>query len=144
MRTLWQDDISQYDGEFYTLPPTRQFPKPVQQPHPPIHFGGESVAALRRVADLGQGWYGFGLAPDETRQRVDRLCSMLEKRGRDRGEVEISICPYMRESTRETIEQYAAAGVNRVILVVAARDGESLLRSLDEMANAIVEPTKRM
>ena len=38
-------------GEFYTLPACRQYPKPVQTPHPPIHFGGESDAALRRVAE---------------------------------------------------------------------------------------------
>ena len=73
MKTLWADPISEYSGEFYELAPTRQYPKPVQQPHPPIHFGGESDAALRRVADLGQGWYGFGLEPGEVKERISRL-----------------------------------------------------------------------
>ena len=64
MKRLWCDDVSQYQDEFYTLPACRQFPKPLQKPHPPIHFGGESDVALRRVADIGQGWYGFNLDAD--------------------------------------------------------------------------------
>jgi alkanesulfonate monooxygenase SsuD/methylene tetrahydromethanopterin reductase-like flavin-dependent oxidoreductase (luciferase family) len=144
MRTLWEDDLSRYEGEFYSLAPTRQFPKPVQKPHPPIHFGGESDAALRRVADIGQGWYGFGLTPEETRERVQRLDALLQKRGRTRSEIEISVCPYMRETTRETVEQYAAAGVDRVILVVAARDEPNLTGALDVMAKTIVEPAGKM
>ena len=59
MRALWCDAVSEYKDEFYELPACRMYPKPVQRPHPPLHFGGESDAALRRVADLGQGWYGF-------------------------------------------------------------------------------------
>jgi probable F420-dependent oxidoreductase len=135
MRTLWCDDISQYEGEFYQLAPTRQFPKPVQQPHPPIHFGGESDAALRRVADVGHGWYGFGLDPEATAERVKRLESLLAKRGRTRAEIEVSICPYMRETTSDDVEAYARAGVDRLILVAASRDAGGLERALDGMAS---------
>ena len=46
MRRLWRDDVSEYKDEFYELPACRQFPKPVQQSGVPIHFGGESDAAL--------------------------------------------------------------------------------------------------
>jgi probable F420-dependent oxidoreductase len=143
MRTLWRDAVSTYDGEFYTLPPARQFPKPVQQPHPPLHFGGESDAALRRVADLGQGWYGFGLDPDAAGERVRKLESMLRRRGRSRHEIEVSVCPYMQQVTAEDIERYREAGVDRVILVGAARDGEGLVRAVDGMAKTIVEPAQR-
>jgi alkanesulfonate monooxygenase SsuD/methylene tetrahydromethanopterin reductase-like flavin-dependent oxidoreductase (luciferase family) len=51
MRRLWCDSVSAFAGSFYDLPASRQYPKPVQQPHPPIYFGGESDAAMRRVAD---------------------------------------------------------------------------------------------
>jgi probable F420-dependent oxidoreductase len=144
MRTLWCDNISQYDGEFYTLPPTRQFPKPIQQPHPPIHFGGESDAALRRVADIGQGWYGFGLDPEATAQRVSTLERMLARRGRKREDLEISICPYTREMTPELLDGYHRAGADRVIAVCAARDVQSLTGALDTMSKNLVEPAGRM
>jgi probable F420-dependent oxidoreductase len=144
MRRLWCDDISQYDGEFYSLAPTRQFPKPLQQPHPPIHFGGESDAALRRVADLGQGWYGFNLDPDATAERVRTLVTMLERRGRRRDEIEISICPYMRETTPDLLQAYGRAGVDRVIVVGAARDAASLETALEAMATTIVKHADAM
>jgi probable F420-dependent oxidoreductase len=144
MRTLWCDDTSQYDGEFYTLAPTRQFPKPIQKPHPPIHFGGESDAALRRVADVGQGWYGFGLDPAASAERIHKLEAMLKRRGRSRAEIEISICPYMREATLEMVRAYGQAGVDRVILVGAAGSPENLLGALDVLARDIVKPASAM
>lgn len=144
MRALWCDDVSEYDGEFYKLLPTRQFPKPVQKPHPPIHFGGESDAALRRVADIGQGWYGFGLDPEATAERVLALNALLERRGRRRAEIEVSVCPYMLPATRQLVEAYARAGVDRVIVVAAARDAGSLIRTLDALAADIVQPAARM
>ena len=134
MRTLWCDTVSEYDGEFYTLPATSQFPKPVQQPHPPIHFGGESDAALRRVADMGQGWYGFNLEPDQVKERLERLRSMLEARGRRLADVQVSVCPYMITPSEELIRRYRDLGVDRVILVAAAMNQDDLVRTLDELA----------
>ena len=58
MQALWTQELSSYEGEFYSLPPCTQNPKPVQDPHPPFIFGGESEPALRRVADFGGGWIG--------------------------------------------------------------------------------------
>ena len=134
LKTLWCDDISEYEGEFYSLPATRQFPKPVQKPHPPIHFGGESDAALRRVADLGQGWYGFNQTAEQVTERIAKLTSMLEKRGRSREEIEVSICPYLLGATPQIIEGYEAAGVDRVILLAAAANTEAIPEVLDGLA----------
>ena len=49
MDALWTTEQSEYAGEFCTFPPVRSYPKPVQKPHPPIIFGGESEPALRRA-----------------------------------------------------------------------------------------------
>ena len=137
LKTLWCDDVSQFDGEYYTLPPTAQFPKPVQGPHPPIHFGGESDAALKRVATMGQGWYGFNLTPEQLTERLQRLDTLLEGQGRTRDDVEISICPYMLPATTETIQGYRDAGVDRVILTAAAADAAGLPAVLDSLATFV-------
>ncbi len=63
MKTLWCDEISEHHGDLWDVGPCLQNPKPTQKPHPPIYFGGESDAALERVAALGQGWYGFQVSP---------------------------------------------------------------------------------
>src|SRR5207244_2430252 len=94
MRTLWCDDVSEHHGPFYDLDPCRQFPKPVQQPHPPIHVGGESDVALRRVARHGQGWHGFNLLPEAVPERLTALDRELAVVGRTRAEIEVTVSPY--------------------------------------------------
>jgi probable F420-dependent oxidoreductase len=144
MRRLWCDDVSQYAGEFYTLPACRQYPKPLQTPHPPIHFGGESDAALRRVADLGQGWFGFSIGPDETAARLRALAPLLAARGRSRRDIQVSISPYMTPCDFDAVQRYRDAGVDQVILMVVAFSRDELLGVLDTLATSMVEPARRL
>ncbi len=134
MKRLWCDDVSEYHGEIYDLPACRAYPKPIQQPHPPIQFGGESDAALRRVADLGQGWYAFNVDPEELPERLTALDKLLADRGRTRDEIQISICPYLKGADADKVKRYADAGVDQVILLAFAFDRDSLLTTLDDLA----------
>ncbi|HEV7899998.1 MAG TPA: TIGR03619 family F420-dependent LLM class oxidoreductase [Planosporangium sp.] len=56
LRTLWADEVSRFDGEFYTIPPSRMAPKPVQRPGPPVLLGGTAKSALRRAGRSAAGW----------------------------------------------------------------------------------------
>jgi probable F420-dependent oxidoreductase len=55
LRTVWGGD-SGFAGEFFTIPPGRQDPKPVQRPGPPVLIGGMSRAAMERAGRIGDGW----------------------------------------------------------------------------------------
>lgn len=140
MRRLWCDDVSEFAGEYYELPACRQYPKPVQKPHPPIHFGGESDAALRRVADLGSGWYGFAREPEQVPEAIARLESMLAERGRSRNEITVSISPYMLGVDAEKAKRYADAGVDQLILLVLAGTPDGAIAALDDLAETILRP----
>jgi len=56
LRTLWADEVSSHDGEFYTVPAGRQDPKPVQKPGPAVLLGGMSRPAMERAGRLAEGW----------------------------------------------------------------------------------------
>ena len=71
LRTLWLDETSSFHGDVYDLPACEMYPKPVQQP-PPVHVGGETKAALRRVARHGQGWHTFNRSPGRAGRRAGR------------------------------------------------------------------------
>src|SRR5438034_1087705 len=46
--TLWTEREPRFEGEFYRVGDVGFEPKPVQKPHPPIWFGGNTTAALDR------------------------------------------------------------------------------------------------
>jgi probable F420-dependent oxidoreductase len=144
IKRLWCDPVSEYEGEFYKLRPCRQYPKPVQSPHPPIHFGGESDAALRRTADIGQGWYGNHLEPEAAAERVQTLERMLAERGRRREELLVSIGPYLRPIDLDTCKRYRDAGVDQVILLAFAPTEDDILRMLDLLASSLLEPARSL
>jgi probable F420-dependent oxidoreductase len=140
MRTLWVDPLSEYHGFDYDLPACRAFPKPVQQPHPPIHVGGHSDPALARVVRRGQGWYAFNLGPDEFGARLGELERRLADAGRRRTEIEVSVCPNTLPTDLEAVARYRAAGADQVILMGATLTGPELVPALDELAETIVGP----
>jgi len=143
MRRLWEDDVSEHHGRFYDLPACRQFPKPVQRPHPPIIFGGESDAALQRVADVGDGWYPFDVDPTELSSGIADLTSRLSANGRSRGDVHVVVCPYRRPADVDVVRGYFDAGADEVVLVVGGRDVDSLRSRIDGLASTILEPARR-
>jgi probable F420-dependent oxidoreductase len=133
LKRLWCDEVSEYKDEFYELPACRMYPKPVQTPHPPLHFGGETDAALKRVADLGQGWYGMNRTPEEAREGIERLGDFLAERDRRLDEVQVSICPYLKPMEADWIPRYRDAGVDQVIFFVLGFDRDTLLTALDAL-----------
>ena len=50
MKALWTHDEAEYHGRYFNFPPVRSFPKPAQQPHPPVILGG---TCQERVAPGG-------------------------------------------------------------------------------------------
>lgn len=134
MRTLWCDEVSSYQGEFYTLPECLQNPKPVQKPHPPIIFGGESEPALRRVAELGHGWFGYNVRPDQLEQLMNKLDALLGRYGRSREDIEIYVTPAVRRPDPDTLDRYRELGVDQVIFPLLARNTDQLLSRADALA----------
>ncbi|HEV7524613.1 MAG TPA: LLM class flavin-dependent oxidoreductase, partial [Acidimicrobiia bacterium] len=53
MKAAWSDTVAD----------NRMTPRGVQQPHPPIWFGGNSSAAMRRAVEHGDGWSPFPATP---------------------------------------------------------------------------------
>ena len=134
MKTLWCDEVSHHEGELYSLPNCLQNPKPVQKPHPPIFFGGEGDPALRRVADTGQGWFGFGLTPERTAERLQRLDALLAERGRSRAELRIAISPGRDAMDPASIPRFEELGVEQLVVPFGGRDADSFERRADRLA----------
>lgn len=140
MRSLWTDDVSSFEGEHYTLPACRMYPKPVQRPHPPIHVGGESAAAMRRAARHGEGWYSFNRLPDELDEPLERLDAMLAEEGRTRADLQLTVSPYFHPVDAAAVEAYRARGVDRLVVLCLAFDVDGLRTQLDGLVATVLEP----
>jgi len=84
LRALWTDQVVEFDGEFYRIPPARAEPKPVQRPHPPVLLGGSAEVALRRAGRVAAGWIS---ASNADLRHIDRPIATVrqaaEQAGRD-------------------------------------------------------------
>ncbi|MEZ5202921.1 MAG: LLM class F420-dependent oxidoreductase [Acidimicrobiales bacterium] len=144
MKALWTDDVSEFHGELYDLPPCRMYPKPVQTPHPPIHVGGESDAAMRRVARVGQGWFSFNRMPGDLVEPLGRLDAILAEHDRSRDSVVVTVCPYFNPVDAAAVEAYAAAGVDRLVVLCLAFDVDTLEAQLDGLVAEVLEPARAL
>ncbi len=133
MQALWTQDVASYSSEEYQLTPCLFNPKPIQKPHPPVIFGGESEAALRRVATLGQGWFGYNQSPQGVQDCLKRLDTLLAEQGRSRDELRIMTGPNSHPVTPDTIKAYADCGVEQVMVPVMAGNLDKLERRADKM-----------
>lgn len=130
MRAIWSQDEPAYHGRFAAFRGVKALPRPVQQPGPPVVFGGMTPQAFRRAVTHGNGWYGFALDVDGTRTCLDGLKAAGQRHPRPDalGALEISVTPVGRID-RDTAKRYADLGVDRLILLFPPRGNE--LFSLD-------------
>jgi probable F420-dependent oxidoreductase len=157
-KTLWTSDNPTFEGKYCRFSNISFLPKPVQKPHPPIWVGGESRRALRRTAQLGNGWYPIGsnpqfpmAEPEQLASGLKRLGEYAQKVGRDLAGIDIIYRTHDYQLTADgrtraastaarrpfvgnaddiaaDIRRYDAMGVGYLVL-----DFVRLSRNLDEM-----------
>ncbi|MGE0826607.1 MAG: LLM class F420-dependent oxidoreductase [Candidatus Binatia bacterium] len=144
MKALWTDETPQFSGRFHSFAPVGFNPKPVQKPHPPIIFGGESRPALKRVAELGDGWFGFRYTPDSLKPQLGLLKELTDKAGRQFSQLEITIAPENgAHLTVDTVKRFADAGVHRLMtfapgFVPRAKFDSELYPQMEKFANEVM------
>jgi probable F420-dependent oxidoreductase len=117
MKQLWTDDLPAFSGRFHQFPPLGFYPKPIQKPHPPLLFGGETEAALKRAAVLGDGWIGVEHDSKSAAEKVKTLKRLAGEAGRDFSRFEITVGPKPDvKIDLDAVERFRVAGVHRLIV----------------------------
>lgn len=81
LRKAWSGDMVAHRGRHFDLGAFQMRPAPSAPV--PIWIGGASAPALRRAAQLGDGWIGTGQSPDEAAALLRRLRAMRREAGRE-------------------------------------------------------------
>jgi probable F420-dependent oxidoreductase len=139
LRALWTEEKPSFAGKTVRFAGIDAHPRPAQKPHPPLVVGGTSPAALRRASTRGNGWYGFLRDLDTARADLAGLARASREAGRPAalGSLEVTITPPPRLDL-DAARRYQDLGVDRLALLPHARDEASILRWLDETAEALV------
>lgn len=82
IRESWKDGKAAYKGETIEYENVVLEPKPVTPGGPPFLIGGDSDAAMKRAARIGDGWYGWW-ADYELEPHLEKLRAYLKEYGRD-------------------------------------------------------------
>jgi probable F420-dependent oxidoreductase len=116
MRTLWADDLASFSGEFTRFESVRVNPKPVRRSIPVV-IGGNSDAALSRVAAFGDGWYGFNLPAASVAERLATLGEQCQRCGRDPRELTVAVA--LADGEPDMLPELTGIGVTEFVVVAA-------------------------
>ena len=141
MRACWSQEKASYKGQFFSFDEIGCFPQPVRK-NIPILIGGHTPRALRRVAELGDGWHAAFPAPDKVEEGLRLLRSECARVGRRFEDVAITLRAGVSirkeksadrrpmtgtpEEILSDIRRYKALGVTTLLI-------ESRQRDLDDM-----------
>jgi probable F420-dependent oxidoreductase len=133
MKTIWTEDEASYAGEHVSFERILCWPKPVQQPHPPVLVGGTGPRVLERVLRLGDEWMPNRLSSEELTTRIAELNTLAEQARR--APIPVTVAGIRPDPAR--IERVARAGAHRVCfwLPPAREDVEAAI----EQCTAAVE-----
>jgi probable F420-dependent oxidoreductase len=127
MKAIWTQDEPEYHGEHVDFDAIRSWPKPVQQPHPPILVGGTGPKALDRVLRYGDEWM-----PNRVADPADlgpRIADLRERAGRH-----VPVTYFGADATDEFIAGLAAAGVDRTLLQLPDAGADEVLPLVERYA----------
>ena len=106
MLSIWTEDVSSFSGEYSAFKEIEFFPKPAQQPHPPIWVGGSSPRSLELLSRFGSGWIPAHAGPGSFPAKIEEIGRYAEKHSRVLSDITIGtgnpacIAPTRKEALR--------------------------------------------
>ena len=136
MKEIWTKPKAEYHGDMVDFPEMMAWPKPVQQPHPPILVGGAFPQAARRAIRYGDGWCPIGGRPGSSPTDVlAQFRQMAEAAGRDPQSLPVTLFGVAEDADR--LARCRDQGVARVVVMLPSENRDKILPTLDRWAGLI-------
>ncbi len=138
MKEIWTKDEPEFHGEFVDFDKMWAWPKPVQQPHPPVIMGGDGPTTFDRVIEYGDGWMPIGGRASQgpsLPEKIALLRRQAEEAGRDPASISVSIFGTPRDEG--FIHTMEAAGVDRLVFGLPSAERDEVVPLIDECARFI-------
>jgi natural product biosynthesis luciferase-like monooxygenase protein len=111
IQKAWTEETFSYHGEFYNFDDVSVYPKPLQQPHPPIWMASLSEETFAMCGDHGFNLLCapiFGFNVENGAAQIQKYRDALVARGRDPKQHEIAALSltYVAGSTQEALADF--------------------------------------
>jgi len=131
MQALWANEVAEFHGEWIEMAPAWQWPKPLQQPRPPILIGGAAGPKLfAQIAEYADGWMPIGGAG--MREALSLLRDAMSQQGRD--PAQLRIVPMGVVPDEAKLAYYRESGATEAVLRLPSASREEVLPRLDQFA----------
>ncbi len=139
MKEIWTQSKAEYHGEMVDFPPMMMWPKPVQQPYPPVIVGGSWPYAARRAVRYGDGWIPHAALPphDDVTDFIPEFQQMAKDAGRDPAELPVTV--WGAKPDLAQFERRRERGVARVVISLDSEPEDEILRQLDMWAELVAK-----
>lgn len=139
MKALWTQDEAEFHGRHFDFPPVICFPKPSQQPHPPVILGSRSRKVFERVVSWCDGWIPNQTPPADIADGRVALNNLSKASGRDPESIEITAGDIPSE--RGLLSAYEEAGADRVTFRVRMSGDDESISQLEHIASEMLSGT---
>lgn len=124
MKQIWINEQAEYHGKHVDFDPIFQWPKPAQQPHPPVLMGGMGPTVLDRALTHADGWIP-GHTDDTFDSLGDRITELRERAAALGKTMEVTL----NLGRLDYIDRYVEIGLDRVVYLVSAAASEDETRT---------------
>jgi probable F420-dependent oxidoreductase len=143
MRAVWTSEEAEYDGRYRRVSKSRSWPKPLQDPHPPVLLGAPaSERNFARIAAWADGWIPMGspLLDESFARQVRALRDVWVAAGRNDASLQLVAIqwPAPPADCRRALDAARELGVARVLVYMADDAPADALRHLDAAASALM------
>jgi probable F420-dependent oxidoreductase len=164
LRGVWTSDSFSFVGRHFNSVAQTMQPKPLQQPHPPLWFGGNSIKARERVAEWGSGWAALVgsrqmastsrtpsiTGPEDLSQMIRDIELRLLAHGRQLSDIDImgsspgaTLSLDMSAQQRiSSLAEMASLGVTWMQLTVQKESFSRSIDSIAEFMNSVAQEIK--
>jgi probable F420-dependent oxidoreductase len=138
MKACWGPHPSEFHGKYVDFPALWCEPKPVQRPHPPVLMAGEGPGVAGRIAEYGDGWLPRwrNSNPEEMEAGIGRIQDAMRARGRDPGQLQVSV--FGAQPDKQRCTDFLNAGAQRIILMLPSEDEPKTTARLEEWASLLL------
>lgn len=114
-RTLWTEEEPEFHGDIIDFDSVWCSPKPIQQPGPPILYGGVGPLGLKHTVDWADGWMPVSASLEDLPKAITDFKEQLKQAGRDPDTFDITMI-VMEKPAIDRLKLFRDLGCNRAIL----------------------------